>query len=342
MTIESEDGKKLAQVLDRLFVNRHGSYALQQPDGQYYRVDAPLTLKVLGRDLRGELTVGVYQLGKDNTVKWLCFDIDPEHNPDPSETAKKLVQACLENKRFYPNSVWLEASRYPDPSFHVWVLFSIPVKAKVAKWLGAQIIKFAEVNPKQLELFPKQTEIDSEGFGNLVKLPLGFHRVEKKWSKLLDLETFEPLPKTALFDARGVSFSEEDLEKIEQLAEAPPQIQTKLSKTVYKSSRKIRPCILEALKTDLRKTKEHHLMRLAIATEYLAANFSVEEIRDLFKTQKDYDEKEATRQIRHAKKKGYKPFKCSKIKSLGFCIGEACPIFRRTKRTFEREVEALQ
>jgi len=173
-------------------------------------------------------------------------------------------------------------------------------------------------------------------------LPLGFHRVEKKWSKFLDLETFEPLPKTSLLDAEGVSFSEEDIEKIEQLAEAPPQIQTKLSKTVYKSSRKIRPCILEALKTDLRKTKEHHLMRLAIATEYLAANSSVEEIRDLFKTQMDYDQREATRQIEHAKKKGYKPFKCSKIKSLGFCIGEACPIFRRTKRDFEREVEALQ
>ncbi len=83
-------------------------------------------------------------------------------------------------------------------------------------------------------------------------------------------------------------------------------------------------------------------MRLAIAVEYLAAKFSEEETRDLFKTQLDYDEKEATRQIRHAKKRGYKPFKCSKIKSIGFCIGEACPIFRKSKRAFEREVEALQ
>jgi len=342
MIKETETNKEISLALDQLFVNRHDSYAVQQSDGQYYRVDAPLTLELLERHLRGELTVGVYQLSKDGMVKWLCFDIDPEHNPKPPETARKLVQTCLENKRFYPNSVWLEASRHPDPSFHVWVLFSVPVNAKVAKWLGVKVITFADVNPKQLEVFPKQTEIGSDGFGNLVKLPLGFHQVEKKWSKFLNLETFEPLPREALFDVEGVSFSEEDLEKIVQLAEAPPQVQVKLCKTVYKSSRKIRPCIIEALKTDLRGSKEHHRMRLAIATEYLAAKFPVDQICSLFESQSDYSEKRTRQQIEHAKMKEYKRFKCSTIKSLGFCIGEACPIFRRTKRVFEGAVEALQ
>jgi len=342
MKEEKEENKKLSLILDKLFVNRHDSYALQQRDGQYYRVDSPLMLELLERHLRGEPTVGVYQLSEDNMVKWLCFDIDPEHNPNPPETASKLVQTCLENKRFYPKSLWLEASRHPDPSFHVWVLFSVPVNAKVAKWLGVKIMALADVNPKQLELFPKQTEIGSEGFGSLVKLPLGFHQVEKKWSEFLNLETFEPLPKKAILEAEGVSFSQEDLEKIVQLAEAPPQVQVKLCKTVYKSSQKIRPCIIEALKIDLRGSKEHHRMRLAIAIEYLAAKFPVDQICFLFKSQKDFSEEKARYQIEHAKKKGYKPFKCSKIKSLGFCIGEACPIFRKTKRAFEREVEALQ
>lgn len=332
---------RITSALQRLFVNRKDTYAKQTIDNQYIREKKPLTLKVLQQHLKGEITVAAYQLSKENKVKELVFDIDPEHNSDPLGTAKKLVEACLEKKHFYRNSVWLEASRYPDPSYHVRVLFSIPVLANVARWIGTKLLTFADINPNTVELFPKQKKIDSDGFGNCIKLPLGFHQEEKKWSKFLNLETLQPLPKEAILDAEGVFFSEKDLAKIVQLAEAPPAIQVKLCKTVYKRSKKIRPCILEALKTDLRKTKEHHLMRLAIATEYLAADHPLEEVRNLFSSQLDYNEKETTKQIEYAKKRGYKPFKCSKIKTLGFCISEACPIFRRTKRTFEREVEAL-
>lgn len=329
------------EKLYSLFVNRKDDYAQQTKNGKYIRSEQPLTPEVLQRHLKGEITVAAYQLNKENKVKELTFDIDPEHNQDPLGTAKKLVNACLEKKRFYPKSVWLEASRYPDPSYHVRILFSIPVLASVARWIGIKLLTFADVNPNTIELFPKQKEIDPDGFGNCIKLPLGLHQREKKWSKFLDLETLQPLPKEAILEAEGVSFSEKDLEKIVQLAEAPPQIQIKLCKTVYKQSKNIRPCIIEALKTDLRGSQEHHKMRLAIATEYLAANYSLEEIRDLFSSQLDYDEKESTTQIEYAKKRGHKPFKCAKIKTLGFCIGEACPIFRRTKRTFERAVEAL-
>jgi len=331
----------ITAAIDRLFVNRKDVYAKQTIDGHYISEKQPLTFDTLQRHLKGEITVAAYQLNKENKVKELVFDIDPEHNSDPLETAKKLVKACLENKRFYPNSVWLEASRYPDPSYHVRILFSIPVLATVARWIGVKLLTFADVNPNTVELFPKQTEIDSDGFGNCIKLPLGLHQKEKKWSQFLDLETLQPLPKKLILSAEGVSFSEADLEKIVQLAEAPPQIQIKLCKTVYRRSKRIRPCIIEALKADLRETKEHHLMRLAIATEYLANKYSVEDIRDLFKSQLDYDPKETITQIKHAEKRDYKPFKCSKIKLLGFCIGEACPIFRKTKQVFEREVEAL-
>ena len=283
----------------------------------------------------------INQLDKENKVKELVFDIDPEHNSDPLETAQKLVAASLEKKRFYKNAVWLEASRYPDPSYHVRLLFSIPIPAAAARWIGAKILTFVDVNPSTVELFPKQEKIDENGFGNCIKLPLGFHQKERKWSRFLNLETLQPLPNETILEAAGASFSEKDLEKIVELALAPPQIQTKHCKTVYKKSKRIRPCIIEALKADLRKTQEHHLMRLAIATEYLANKYSVDDVTELFKTQLDFDAKKTKKQLEHAEKRGYKPFKCSKIKTLGFCIGEACPIFRRVKQVFEREVEAL-
>jgi len=85
----------------------------------------------------------------------------------------------------------------------------------VAHWLGLKILEHANINPKLVEVFPKQTELTKDRpYGNLVKLPLGLHREAKKWSHFLSLETFRPLSKNCIFDVEGVSFSEADLETI--------------------------------------------------------------------------------------------------------------------------------
>jgi hypothetical protein len=47
-----------------------------------------------------------------------------------------------------------------------------------------------------------------------VKLPLGLHQAEQKWSQLLHTETFEPLANESLLNFRGISFSEADLSKM--------------------------------------------------------------------------------------------------------------------------------
>jgi hypothetical protein len=67
-----------------------------------------------------------------------------------------------------------------------------------------------------VEVFPKQTELTKDrAFGNFVKLPCGLHRVEQKWSRILDHNTFELKPTDALLDFWGICFSEVDLAKIE-------------------------------------------------------------------------------------------------------------------------------
>ena len=207
-----------------LFVSRADCHALQLEKGGYVKVEKPLTNEVLTRHLKGDITVGAYQLNSESHVKWLTFDLDPEKLSDPKEVAKRILAVCFEKRkeedgverpRVWQQGVLLEASRYPDPSYHVWLLFSLPVHAKVARWLGLRILELANLSPKQVELFPKQSELDGlRSYGNLVKLPLGFHRVEKKWSRFLDPQTFEPLPNEVLLDCWGLSFSEADLAKI--------------------------------------------------------------------------------------------------------------------------------
>lgn len=187
-------------------------------------MDEPLTPQVLKRHFAGEVTVGAYQLDMHNCVKWLCFDLDPEKLSDARETAQKLLDVMLEKEverdgvrrpRIWPEAVLLEASRYPDFSYHIWIFFSLPVPAKVAQWLGYRIVELASINPKRVEVFPKQTELQKERpYGNFVKLPLGKHQVSDKWSRLLDPKTFEPLPNDALFEKFGICFSDADIAKI--------------------------------------------------------------------------------------------------------------------------------
>lgn len=231
----------LVQPLKDLFINRLDCYCVQLKQG-YTRIEEPLTDAILESHLKGEKTVGAYQLDSENRVKWLAFDLDPEKLRFPQATAKQILNVLFEKKanvdgkekpRVRPQSVILEASRYPDPSFHVWILFLVPVKAKVARWLGLRILEMANLTPQQVEVFPKQAELTQDRpYGNFVKLPFGKHQVENKWSRPLDVETFEPLPYSSILDIFGASLSEADLSEIESF-ETKKHVQTafKLPKT---------------------------------------------------------------------------------------------------------------
>ena len=221
-------------ALRSLFVNRLDCYCIQLKHG-YSRIDEPLTEKILLKHLSGEVTVGSYQLDQGSLVKWLCYDFDPEKLPDPKYATKKVLSALLDHKEqggirtpiVWDNCIMLEASRYPDPSYHIWVLFQKPIKAKAARWLGLRILEMAGLSPKQVEVFPKQDEVTPDRpFGNFVKLPFGKHQVEGKWSRMLDFESFEPLPSEELENKHGLSFSKKDLEKLESI-EAKKDVQVK-------------------------------------------------------------------------------------------------------------------
>lgn len=211
---------QLAEAVLRLFASRIDVYAEQQSNGSYLKIEKPLTVQVVRKHLSGEITMGFYQLDHNNDVKWLCWDLDPEKLPDPLETAKKIIEECIskptpQTPRFYKKSVLLEASRHPDPSYHVWAFFHIPIPAKAARWLGLKILEHANINPKLVEVFPKQTELTKDRpYGNLVKAPLGFHRVKKKWSCFLDLFSLKLLPNSCIFNVYGVSFPISDLATI--------------------------------------------------------------------------------------------------------------------------------
>jgi len=99
---------------------------------------------------------------------------------------------------------------------------------------------------------------------------------------------------------------------------------------IHASNYKVRPCILEALKHPL---EDHggHKMRLAIAIEFLHKGLPVDQIVDLFQNQADFNRERSRYYVEDAKRKGYKPFRCSTIRKLGFCLGESCPFYGKIK-----------
>jgi hypothetical protein len=81
----------------------------------------------------------------------------------------------------------------------------------------------------------------------------------------------------------------------------------------------VRPCLQAALNADLVE-KEGHLIRLAIAREYLKNGYSPEQTAELFKNQSDYDYEISLGYVQKAAENDCKPFKCATIRKLGYCL----------------------
>ncbi|MDD4325837.1 MAG: hypothetical protein PHC63_05360 [Candidatus Bathyarchaeota archaeon] len=92
---------------------------------------------------------------------------------------------------------------------------------------------------------------------------------------------------------------------------------------IPQSHKDTRPCINAALTTDLCGIAGHS-MRIAVATEFLNRGFSPEQTAELFKSQSDYNIKKSLYYVRDILTRSYRPFKCSTIRKLGFCL-QNCP-----------------
>jgi hypothetical protein len=194
------DDKHLIEILRRYFVNRDDTYAIQNPDGSYYRVEMPLTDEVLLSHLQGNTTVGVYQIEPEkNIVKWLCFDVDSKEMAEVEKLRDSIVKSnfCAEDNILVEDT--------GGRGYHLWIFFDPPIPALVAYYVGR---KFEQVSKVNCEVFPKQKVV--EAFGNLVKLPLGVHRKTGQRSTFASVSSLEEVAR--------ISVPEEEVAKAVQEA----------------------------------------------------------------------------------------------------------------------------
>jgi superfamily II DNA or RNA helicase len=158
----------------------------------------PITDEVIRNHLLGrefskqstrDFTIGVYPLLMDETCWFLAVDFDKESWMDD-------VTAFMKTCDVYNVPAILERSR-SGTGGHVWIFFSKPVKANLARMLGSFLVTETMDQRPEIGLesydrfFPSQDTIPQGGFGNLIALPLQKKPREKGNSLFLD-KNFTP------------------------------------------------------------------------------------------------------------------------------------------------------
>lgn len=189
------------QLLERyldLFSGREDCFARQWADkakGQqgYTPVRQPMTTAEVEEHLRGRKTYGIYILRSDATIKAAVIDMDlkPALRGRPLAAEEKdlvrrerifAIQRIIEMGRAMGFEPLLEFSG--GKGFHFWFLLARPLAAAPVKAALERVRAgvAGDLKAFELEVFPKQSSLSGKGLGNLVKLPLGIHRLSGKQS----------------------------------------------------------------------------------------------------------------------------------------------------------------
>ncbi|MCH8527011.1 MAG: DEAD/DEAH box helicase family protein [Kiritimatiellae bacterium] len=133
--------------------------------------------------------MGLYPMLPDETCRFLALDLD---KADWRADAVALLETCGRLK--VPAA--LERSRSGNGA-HLWIFFTEPVSAVLARKLGAVLLTGTMERRPELgfdsydRMFPNQDTLPSGGFGNLIALPLQFE-ARKSSNKLFLKENVDP------------------------------------------------------------------------------------------------------------------------------------------------------
>ena len=185
-----------------LFSGREDCFARQWVNRQegkqgYVPVRSPMTARDVEDHLNNRRTYGIYLLKADSSVSVGVIDADliTEFREG---ILKRDEKSQIQRERNYLISQIKEqgakAGLKPivefsgNKGYHFWFIFESPVPAEIAKSALIQIrdLIAPDLSAFTLEVFPKQDKLSGKGFGNLVKLPLGIHRLSGKKSYFLE------------------------------------------------------------------------------------------------------------------------------------------------------------
>lgn len=163
------------------------------------KLEAPtIEAHLRGNREDGSDVIGVYPLFPDGTCRFMVFDFDnhekgaEEHDYANSNNLwKDEVNSVREICKLNGIPALVERSR-SGRGAHIWIFFDAPISASLIRRFGFALLeKGAElVNLKSFRYYdrmlPAQSELDIDGLGNLIALPLQGHALQAGNSAFID------------------------------------------------------------------------------------------------------------------------------------------------------------
>lgn len=143
---------------------------------------------LVGSDPNGRDVIGIFPLLEDNTCHLLCADFDDKNSENGyKDDVLTYKQICSE----WNVPAYIERSRSGNGA-HVWIFFSEPIPAAIARRLGYAVLTESMNHNGRMSLksydrfFANQDTLPKGGFGNLVALPLQGQARKKGNSSFVD------------------------------------------------------------------------------------------------------------------------------------------------------------
>jgi len=304
--ISFELGDMIVDPYDmQLYVNRRDIYATQSEYG-YIRQFKELSDETIEKHLNGDITIGSYQMEKDDTVTWLCIDIDA-HGDD--EIVKANVISFEVFCRLSENGIpFVVESSGSEHSYHFWI-FLVRTKGVKAYYFGRELLHGLNV-----EVYPKQPELtELKQFGNLVKLPFGINRKNGSRSRM------------QLFCSELRYIDINNYDESEYINKLSDERQAKIGTSTGVLPTSVRRCMRACATGEIKMTgTSGHLLRCALVPELKhGAGYTREQVTECFKYQSDFDYMKTLYMVDSLW--NYNRFTCNKLKTDAYDkIGDYC------------------
>lgn len=193
-----------------MFCGREGVHARQTAFRKnrfgYVPVYEQLQLPHIKSHLAGDNTLGIYLVRKDNSCSLMVIDIDVakpfldhfKNDRSRRNDIRKLLMTAagtiLDAAAEIGLRLLVEFSGLKG--LHLWAIADFAMPARYWRQLGNWLKeKVSRLPPEiHIEVFPKQDQVENNGLGNLVKLPLGIHLASGQRSLFVDETNFKPWP----------------------------------------------------------------------------------------------------------------------------------------------------
>ncbi len=240
------------KVFKKYFQGRSDVFAVQKEDGGYGKVEAPMTDCHIAEHLGGGATYGVYNIIPiENTCYHTIIDLDTKEPTVALSIYNAILLIGMSSEQ-----VLVEFSG--NKGYHFWLGFEKALPASKAKRLGQAILELSVHNDK-VEVFPKQATVEKNGYGNLVKLPMGIHRKSGKRSYFVDSD-LNPISDWVGHLQNVKKISEDRLDEIlaQHVTNEPAQRFTSVN-TAGDVSKKGLPCFRQIMEAGVPEGERNHI-----------------------------------------------------------------------------------